>query len=159
MSAEAPKLPENLFFMKQMVQNSCGTMALIHAILNNLQVITLKDDSVIKNFYSKAQSLSAEERGKLLASDKAFIETHQRLAEEGQTQTPPADAVISNHFIAFVNVGDQIFELDGRKNFPISHGATTEDTFLSDAARVCKDFIARDPKEDKFTIMALAKAQ
>lgn len=134
-------------------------MALIHSVLNNLQVITLKDGSVIKNFYDKAKNLSPEERGKLLENDSAFIEAHQDLAAEGQTAAPAADEEINNHFIAFVAVNNELFELDGRKNFPVSHGATSDDTFLADAARVCKEFIARDPKQHNFTIMALAGAQ
>lgn len=145
--------------MRQLIQNSCGTMALIHSVLNNLKVIDLKEGSVIKNFYDKAKDLSVEERGKLLEQDQNFISIHQALAVEGQTAAPPSDAIINNHFIALVNVGDELFELDGRKNFPIAHGATKDDTFLNDAARICKEFIARDPKEVNFTIMALASAK
>lgn len=102
--------------------------------------------------------MSPEERGKLLAEDVKLINVHQDLAAEGQTTAPPSDAIINNHFIALVNVNDELFELDGRKNFPISHGSTKEESFLSDAAKVCKDFMTRDPKEVNFTIMALAKS-
>jgi ubiquitin carboxyl-terminal hydrolase L3 len=123
-----------------------------------LKAIDLKDGSVIKSFYDKAKSLSPEERGKLLTEDVNFINVHQDLAAEGQTAAPPSDAVITNHFIALVNVNDELFELDGSKNFPISHGSTKDDSFLSDAAKVCKEFMTRDPKEVNFTIMALAKS-
>jgi ubiquitin carboxyl-terminal hydrolase L3 len=112
----------------------------------------------MKNFYEKAKGLSPEERGKLLTEDANFINVHQDLAAEGQTAAPPSDAVITNHFIALVNVNDELFELDGSKNFPISHGSTNGDAFLSDAAKVCKEFMTRDPKEVNFTIMALAKS-
>lgn len=134
-------------------------MALIHSVFNNLKVIDLKEGSVIKKFYDKVKNLSAEESGKLLEQDKEFINIHQALAVEGQTSAPPSDAVINHHFIALVNVGDELFELDGSKDYPITHGPTKEDTFLNDAARVCKEFIARDPKDVNFTIMALASAK
>lgn len=156
LSGNPPKTPEKLFYMRQYVHNSCGTMALVHSIFNNLESVKLEDGSVIKSFYEKAKDLTPEERGKLLEQDKAFFEVHQDLASEGQTAPPPSDAKINNHFIAFVNVDDELFELDGRKNFPISHGSTKDDTFLSDAAKICKEFIARDPKEVNFTIMAYA---
>jgi ubiquitin carboxyl-terminal hydrolase L3 len=142
--------------MRQYVHNSCGTMALIHSILNNLEFVELKDGSVMKNFYDKAKGLTPEERGKLLEQDKTFIDVHQALAAEGQTVAPALGEPIDNHFIAFVNVAGELFELDGSKNFPISHGSTTDETFLFDSARVCKEFITRDPKKVNFTIMALA---
>lgn len=154
-----PPTPENLFFMRQFVHNSCGTMALIHAIFNNLKTIELKDGSVMKNFYEKSVELSPEERGKLLEQDSTFIEVHQALAAEGQTAAPPSEEKATNHFIALVNVAGELFELDGSKNFPISHGSTTDETFLFDSVRVCKEFITRDPKEVNLTIMALANAQ
>lgn len=134
-------------------------MALVHSILNNLNVANLKDGSVIKNFYEKAKDLSPEERGKLFVADTAFQDVHQALAAEGQTEAPPSDEKIDKHFIAFVNAGDELFELDGSKQFPISHGATNETAFLADAARVCKEFMARDPKDPNFTIMAYANAE
>lgn len=132
-------------------------MALIHSIFNNLKSLELKDGSVIKGFYDKTNGLTPEERGKLLVEDKSFIDVHQALATEGQTAAPASEARVDHHFISLVNVGDELFELDGNKNFPVSHGPTKEETFLSDAARVCKEFIARDPKDVNFGIMALAK--
>jgi len=157
LAADPQPTPAGLFYARQLVRNSCGTMALIHAVLNNKD-IELKEGSIIQNYYDKARDLKPEERGKLLEEDKSFIETHQALAVEGQTAAPASDAVIDNHFIALVNHEGNLYELDGRKNFPIKHGATKSDTFLNDAAAVCKEFMARDEKEVRFTIMALAAA-
>lgn len=42
LSADKPKVPEDLFYMKQYLNNACGSIALFHAILNNLDVIELK---------------------------------------------------------------------------------------------------------------------
>lgn len=74
LSASPPATPEKLFFMKQFVQNSCGTMALLHAVLNLLDDVTLKDGSALKNFYEAAKPLSPQERGKLLSEDKQLID-------------------------------------------------------------------------------------
>jgi Ubiquitin carboxyl-terminal hydrolase, family 1 len=97
LSGNPPATPENLFYMRQYVHNSCGTMALIHSILNNLKVVELKEGSVIKNFYDKAKNLTPEERGKLLEKDETFIDVHQTLAAEGQTAAPSVDDVVNNH--------------------------------------------------------------
>ena len=35
-----------------------------------------------------------------------------------------------NHFIALVEKGGHLYEMDGRKDGPINHGATSAETFL-----------------------------
>lgn len=74
--------------------------------------------------------------------------------QEGQTN-PNSDEKVYHHFIALINKHDKLYELDGRKMFPIVHGATSEKTFVEDAARVCKEFMSRDPDEFRFTVLAL----
>lgn len=49
-----------------------------------------------------------------------------------------------------------LFFLDGRKSAPINHGSTTPEALLDDAARVCKEYMERDPTEVRFTVVALA---
>lgn len=78
--------------------------------------------------------------------------------QEGQTAADPEEKVY-HHFIALMNIDGTLYELDGRKSFPVKHGATTSETFVEDAARICKEFMARDPQELRFTVMALTGAQ
>lgn len=49
--------------------------------------------------------------------------------------------------------------LDGRKPAPINHGATTPDSLLNDAARICKEYMERDPNEMRFTVVALVASE
>lgn len=58
-----------------------------------------------------------------------------------------------------MNNNGVLYELDGRKTHPISHGTTSKETFVEDAAKVCKEFMARDPNELRFTVLALTAAQ
>lgn len=60
------------------------------------------------------------------------------------------------HFVAFVRKGGDLYELDGRKDFPINHGPTSEETFLQDAVKVVRQFMDRDKGELRFTVVALA---
>lgn len=100
--------------------------------------------------------MSPEKRGEILQnSTDQLMSAHQELALEGQTEVNPNEQV-NHHFVAFVHKDGNIYELDGRKDFPINHGATTPETFLEDAAKVCKDYIARDSDDINFTVMALA---
>ncbi|XP_030384247.1 ubiquitin carboxyl-terminal hydrolase [Scaptodrosophila lebanonensis] len=156
MTAETEKHPADLFYMRQITHNACGTVALIHSVANNKDVDIA--NGVLKNFLKKAQTLSPEERGEALEKDEDFTAGHQELAQEGQTNADDHMKTI-HHFIAFVNKDGLLYELDGRKSFPIQHGKTSEETFIHDAAKVCKEFMARDPNDMRFTIMVLAAAQ
>ena len=59
----------------------------------------------------------------------------------------------------FNDVNGNIYELDGRKESPIPHGSTSQETFLKDSAKVVQKFMDRDPGEMRFTILALAPAK
>lgn len=59
------------------------------------------------------------------------------------------------HFVAFVQKDGSLYELDGRKEFPINHGPSSEETFLQDAAEACRKYMNRDPCNVNFTIVAL----
>lgn len=98
---------------------------------------------------------SYEDRGVLLQKATSQIRlAHQELAQEGQTELNPNEQV-NNHFVAFVHKEGNLYELDGRKEFPVNHGATTPDSLLEDAAKICKEFMTRDSEEVNFNVMAL----
>ena len=75
--------------------------------------------------------------------------------KEGQTSAPGREESVDYHFVAFVKSNDQLYELDGRKSGPIPLGACTKDTFLKQAAAACKEYMARDPENINFTVLAL----
>lgn len=152
--AKGQVVSENVFYMKQNLSNACGTIALVHGVANNTDKIKLAD-GYMKEFLEEAAKLDAVSRGSLLENYKSIINAHRELAQEGQTNTPGANDVVIHHFITFIHKDGALYELDGRKTFPINHGATTEETLLEDAAKVCQEFMARDPSELRFTVMAL----
>ncbi|XP_057563282.1 ubiquitin carboxyl-terminal hydrolase isozyme L3 isoform X5 [Hippopotamus amphibius kiboko] len=71
---------------------------------------------------------------------------------------PNIDEKVDLHFIALVHVDGHLYELDGRKPFPINHGETSDETLLEDAIEVCKKFMERDPDELRFNAIALSAA-
>ncbi|XP_065883760.1 ubiquitin carboxyl-terminal hydrolase isozyme L3-like [Dysidea avara] len=145
-----------VYFMKQTVGNACGTVGLLHSLGNNLDSITL-GDGYLKTFFEKTKNMSPEERAQFLEADDEIAECHEVSAQEGQTEAPPRDDHTNLHFISFVHKDGHLYELDGRKDFPVNHGATTAANFVQDAAKVVQQFMARDPTEVHFTVVALAK--
>ncbi|XP_046410689.1 ubiquitin carboxyl-terminal hydrolase isozyme L3 [Neodiprion fabricii] len=152
---DGQKISEDIYYMKQCVSNACGTVALIHGVANNSDKIQLEDGQ-LKSFLDSTKGLSPLERGELLAKSEVIIDTHKELAQEGQTEAPGDDSPVNHHFITFVEKDGSLYELDGRQSIPVNHGASTADTFLDDAVRVCREYMARDPDEVRFSMVALA---
>lgn len=153
--SKGQEVSSNIFYMKQFISNACGTVALVHGVANNTDKIELAAGHM-KAFLDGAKDLDAPSRGKLLEKSEGIIQAHIELAQEGQTNTPSAEDPVNHHFITFVHKDGFLYELDGRKAFPVNHGPTTPDSLLEDAAKVCKEFMARDPNEVRFTVLALA---
>ncbi|XP_053970963.1 ubiquitin carboxyl-terminal hydrolase [Hylaeus volcanicus] len=151
-----PKDPD-VFHMKQCIHNACGTIALIHSVANNLDSINLQD-GFLKTFLEQSKNLSFAECGEVLMSSYEISGTHKELAQEGQTEAPSVETPVYHHFVAFIHKNGVLYELDGRKPAPINHGPTCPERLLEDAARVCKEYMARDPEEMCFTVVALSNS-
>ncbi|XP_032039211.1 ubiquitin carboxyl-terminal hydrolase isozyme L3 isoform X1 [Aythya fuligula] len=226
--AKGQDVKSSVYFMKQTINNACGTIGLIHAIANNRDKMNFETNSSLKKFLEDSLSMTPEERAKYLETYEAIRVTHESSAHEGQTESsssslssppsssqpqvshsrtkasplchsaslswakrnhvgpakatspsirlrrwrplirlpsvglhsvaPSIDEKVDLHFIALVNVGGHLYELDGRKPFPINHGETSDESFLEDAIEVCKKFMERDPEELRFNAIALSAA-
>lgn len=156
-SEKGQTVSDNVYYLKQVVTNACGTIALIHSVANNADEIQLGDGH-LKQFLDDSQALNPDEKGELLQKADGIINTHKELALEGQTEAPDANDPVNFHFVAFVHKDGDLYELDGRKSFPINHGPTSSETLLEDAAKVCKQYMERDPEELHFTVVALTAA-
>ncbi|KAG7211446.1 hypothetical protein KM043_010730 [Ampulex compressa] len=146
---------DSVYHVKQYIGNACGTVALIHSVANNMETINL-EDGFLKKFLEESMNLSSSERAERLTDSKSITATHKECALEGVTAAPGEDQPVYHHFVAFVHRNGFLYELDGRKPAPIKHGVSSADTLLEDAARVCKEYMARDPDEVYFTVVALA---
>ena len=160
-----------IWFVKQRIGNACGTIGLLHAMLNvsnsiqySLPQPLIRSDSWLQTFASATNTACTPlRRAELLESDSVIATLHDAAtsSHENQTSRGNLDDDVITHFIAFVCGPDGVlYELDGRKGQPIPHGSTGFGTLLSDACRVIQEqFMARDPNELRFTILALAPNQ
>ncbi|XP_015921311.2 ubiquitin carboxyl-terminal hydrolase isozyme L3 isoform X2 [Parasteatoda tepidariorum] len=144
----------DVFFMHQTIRNACGTVALIHAIANNMDSLCLDSESVVKKFIEESRSLSPREKAEILESSQEISAAHEAMAQQGQTEAPGVDDEINLHFIALVNVNSKLYDLDGRKSVPICCGPTSKESFMKDAAAVCKEYMERDPNNLNFTALS-----
>jgi len=149
--------PPSVYYMKQTISNACGTVAMLHGVANNLDVIDL-EDGILKEFLEKTKDETPEEKAKKLEDSADVCDVHDTIAKQGQTAAPSLEDHVDYHFIAFVEKDGILYDLDGRKPAPVDCGPTSKETFLKDAAKQCKSYMERDPDNINFTMIALAAA-
>jgi len=148
-----------VYFMKQTIGNACGTVALLHSILNNKDHIPFDGcNGRLQKFLESTSNMRPDEIAKFMETDPSICSVHEETALEGQTEAPSSQERTNLHFVSIVHRDGSLYELDGRKPFPINHGPSSDETFLNDAAVVCKKFMERDPNELHFSMLALAKS-
>eukprot|EP01133_Synstelium_polycarpum_P016181 gene16181-19259_t len=155
---EGQTVSDKVYFMKQYIGNACGTIGIIHSVLNNANVIDFKD-GFFKNFLHTTAKLGVEERATALCRNTEIEKSHELSALQGQSSVPDEDEPVILHFVSFVNVDGHLYELDGRKPFPINHSETSADTFLVDVAKVLQNMIDDNPTEIRFNLMGLVKVE
>ncbi|KAM1050303.1 hypothetical protein TB2_031597 [Malus domestica] len=144
----------NVYFMKQTVGNACGTIGLLHAVGNITSEIKLVEDSFLDGFFKKTASMDPLQRAAFLESDTEVEVAHSVAANGGDTE---ASDNADTHFICFACVDGELYELDGRKSGPISHGPSSPNSLLQDAAKVIQGMIQKNPDSLNFNVIAISK--
>ena len=73
-------------FKVEGLSNACGTIAMLHAILNNRDLLGIEGkDCTLGKFYTDTKNLNAEERGKALDDSADIGSVHNGLVAEGQS--------------------------------------------------------------------------
>ncbi|PWZ26990.1 Ubiquitin carboxyl-terminal hydrolase 3 [Zea mays] len=148
------ELSKKVYFTKQTVGNACGTVGVIHAIGNATSQIKLVEGSYFEKFYKQTADMDPAQRAAFLEEDDEMEDAHSVAASAGDTD---ANVDVNEHFVCFSCVDGELYELDGRKSQPTSHGPSSPETLLQDAAKVIKARIAENPNSMNFNVMALSK--
>ena len=154
---------DKLWFTKQRIGNACGTIGLLHALQNAPEGLRVyKEGSWLADFSADTPvALDPVAKAERLEGDAKIASLHDEAtaSETNATDRGNIDDKLITHFIALVHRQGRLYELDGRKDAPVDHGPTTEMTLLQDSIKVIQSFMARDPGEMRFTILALAPKQ
>uniref|UniRef100_A0A0E0DGQ3 Ubiquitin carboxyl-terminal hydrolase n=1 Tax=Oryza meridionalis TaxID=40149 RepID=A0A0E0DGQ3_9ORYZ len=110
--------------------------------------------SYFDRFYKQTADMDPAQRAAFLEEDEEMEKAHSVAVSAGDTEAK--DGVIE-HYVCFSCVDDEIFEFDGGNSQAISHGPSSPDSLLQDAAKVIKARIAQYPESLNFNVMALSK--
>ena len=78
---------------------------------------------------------------------------HSNFASQGQSR---ADNNTKFHFVAYVNLDGNIWELDGRRSNPLHKGECTSENFGLKIAEMLKGYTEMDNTTNQFSLMALS---
>lgn len=148
---------DKVFFMRQTVGNACGTVGILHSILNNSDTVPYGETLV--SFKAECAGVDPMDRAKKLEQSQNIAEMHATAASSGQTAAPSPEEKVNLHFVAFVCVDGHMYELDGRKEKPMNWGPCQSDELLGNAAIACEQYMSCDPDEVRFTVVALSKME
>ena len=143
-----------LFHMQQLIKNSCGDMALIHAYLNTVEPSKFEPSSLISILYNKTANLDYVKKGSVFVAIEQIREMHKNAAILGQSRVGDLNKV-DLHYVAIVPHRGTLFKLDGRCSSPsplsvIPQGAD----FKATALQAIKELMQRDPDNLYFSVMA-----
>ncbi|ORX36618.1 peptidase C12, ubiquitin carboxyl-terminal hydrolase [Kockovaella imperatae] len=155
----------DVWYIKQTIPNACGSIGLLHALLNlpSSGEYALKQDSPLIHFKTASVPLSPLDRAKLLDKADFFEAAHTVAAQSGQSAVPQGEDVdVDTHFITFIEAENskgekRVVELDGGRNGPFDRGLCND--LLKDVAKIVQDKYIAQSDEINFTMLVLAGDQ
>jgi ubiquitin carboxyl-terminal hydrolase L3 len=157
-----PDYSQAIYFLKQTVGNACGSIAVIHAIANNLEKFQLDLHKPLAQFLETTKLMTPEQRAEHLKHAMDMATANDNIAEEGESRVIDRDEHVNLHFVCFVNVNNELYELDGRHPHPIKHTVEIQPGQSLDLLRSSKDVILKLIEnaggDIRFSMMALTKS-
>eukprot|EP00455_Lapot_gusevi_P018114 TRINITY_DN1981_c0_g9_i1.p1 TRINITY_DN1981_c0_g9~~TRINITY_DN1981_c0_g9_i1.p1 ORF type:complete len:333 (+),score=102.34 TRINITY_DN1981_c0_g9_i1:66-1064(+) len=151
--------PCDVFFARQMIENACATQAIINCLLNRPDVDVGEALSNYKQFTSilppDMRGLALDEVNTIRMAHNSFARPEPFVVEEKRAATSDDEAY---HFIAYVPVNGNLYELDGLKAGPILLDECTDENWLDQVRPHIQNRINKyASNEIRFNLMALIR--
>ncbi|RIA92654.1 ubiquitin carboxyl-terminal hydrolase [Glomus cerebriforme] len=135
--------PNNVYFANQVVDNACATLAVLNIALNNPEM-EIGDD--LREFKEFTKDFSPPTKGFAITNHPSFRLIHNSMARHpeealvveeasGKSNAAVDDTAEVYHYIAYVPIDGEVWQLDGLYPHPVSVGKYSDRKKWYDAAR------------------------
>ncbi|EGG12869.1 uncharacterized protein MELLADRAFT_54572, partial [Melampsora larici-populina 98AG31] len=129
--------PEGTWFAQQVITNACATLAILNAVMNvpttdvnpNIPKGVFCPPVELGQELGQLKSFSAEldpqTRGEVLTNSEKLRTVHNSFSRPNPFHSDEPQSLTSEdayHFITYIPVQGKLYELDGLKALPVSHG-------------------------------------
>eukprot|EP01129_Flabellula_baltica_P000748 TRINITY_DN10709_c0_g1_i1.p1 TRINITY_DN10709_c0_g1~~TRINITY_DN10709_c0_g1_i1.p1 ORF type:complete len:233 (-),score=56.39 TRINITY_DN10709_c0_g1_i1:14-688(-) len=144
-----------VFYLKQVdaLDDACGTIAMVHALANNIESLELAEDSLLVKYVKGTQG-SAQDKGVGLVNNEGIKGLHSHHSQQGDTSPINESGQSGHHFVCFIDVDGELYELDGCKPGPINHGPI-EQSFLLSTGETIQRVYMTNPDVVDFSMISL----
>ncbi|KAI4854616.1 ubiquitin carboxyl-terminal hydrolase [Aureobasidium sp. EXF-8845] len=118
---------EPVVWFKQNIGHACGSIGLLHSLINGPAVDFITPDSDLDKIRRLAIPLRMTERAEMLYNNQAFEDAHKSVELEGDSYTDAQVEREGGHFVSFVKSGGRLWELEGDRKGPLDRGVLNDD--------------------------------
>lgn len=118
---------EPVIWFKQTIGNACGSIGLLHSVINGPAVDFIKRDSDLAAIRSLAIPLYMTKRAEMLYNSEPFELAHKSVEQIGDSYAHPPSERDGGHFVSFVKSGGKLWELEGSRKGPLERGSLADD--------------------------------
>lgn len=155
---------EPVIWFKQTIGHACGSIGLLHSLINGPVIDFIEPGSDLAMIRSQAIPLDMTRRAEMLYNSEPFELAHKSVEQVGDSYADPTDGRDGGHFVSFVKSGGKLWELEGSRDGPLERGGLSEDEdVLSPRAldmgikRIIKLNMDGGGKSLQFSCIALAR--
>lgn len=118
---------EPVIWIKQTIGHACGSIGLLHSVINGPAVDFIKPNTDLAAIRSLAIPLKMTERAELLYNSEAFERAHKSVEQAGDSEADLTMERNGGHFVSFVKNAGKLWELEGSRKGPLDRGALDDD--------------------------------
>jgi ubiquitin carboxyl-terminal hydrolase L3 len=118
---------EPVIWFKQTIGHACGSIGLLHSVINGPAVDFIKRDSDLAAIRSHAIPLDMTQRAEMLYNSEPFERAHKSVEQAGNSYADLTGERDGGHFVSFVKSGGKLWELEGDRMGPLERGSLADD--------------------------------